>query len=106
LTFLLRRGPSGRRPVMPLMEGVGRGAGWAGRHAARLSGRGARWAAHRGGEMWERIPRDEIRSHLEDYRENVGEYMGRAREAIDDAVASELHDLRKAVRRQRKRLGI
>jgi hypothetical protein len=30
----------------------------------------------------------------------------RAREAIDDAVESELKDLRRAVRRQRKRLGI
>ena len=106
LTYLLRRGPSGRRPVLPLVESVGRGAGWAGRHAARLSGVGARWAAERGGEAWDRIPRDEIREHLGDYRDNVGEYMGRAREAIDDAVASELDDLRKAVRRQRKRLGV
>jgi hypothetical protein len=106
LTFLLRRGPSGRRPVMPLVERVGRGAGWAGRHAARLGGVGARWAADRGEAAWERIPRDEIREHLGEYRENVGEYMGRAREAIDEAVASELSDLRRSLRRQRKRLGI
>jgi hypothetical protein len=106
LTFLLRRGPSGRRPMMPLVETVGRGAGWAGRHATRLGGVGARWAAQRGEAMWDRIPRNEIREHVDEYRENVGEYMGRAREAIDDAVASELDDLRRAVRRQRKRLGI
>ena len=106
LTFMLRRGPSGRRPVTPLVEGVGRGAGWAGRHAARLGGVGARWAADRGGAAWERIARDEIREQLGEYREHIGEYMGRAREAIDDAVASELDDLRRAVRRQRKRLGI
>jgi len=106
LTYLLRRGPSGRRPVMPLVETVGRGAGWAGRHAVRLGRAGGRWAADHGGAAWERIPREEIREHLSDYRENVGEYMGRAREAIDEAVASELADLRRALRRQRKRLGI
>ena len=61
--------------------------------------RGARWAAERGEEAWERIPRQEISEHVSDY-------MGRAREAIDDVVESELNDLRRAVRRQRKRLGI
>jgi hypothetical protein len=45
------------------------------------------------------VPCDEIREHVSDY-------MGRAREAIDDAVDSELSDLRKAIRRQRKRLGV
>jgi hypothetical protein len=99
LTFILRRGPSGRRPVSPVLDRVGQGASWAGRHAARLGLRGARWAADRGEDAWERIPRHEIREHVSDY-------VGRAREAIDDAVASELHDLRRAVRRQRSRLGI
>lgn len=106
LTFLLRRGPSGRRPVMPLMAGMGRGAGWAGRHAARIGGAGAKWATHRGEAMWDRVPRQEIREQLSDYRDTIGEYVGRARETIDDAVASELADLRKSLRRQRKRLGI
>jgi hypothetical protein len=81
------------------MRGVGRGASWAGRHAARLGSSGARWTAKRGEEAWERIPRDEI-------RERVSEYAGRARSAIDDVVESELKDLRRAIRRQRKRLGI
>jgi hypothetical protein len=99
ITYLLRRGPSGRRPVTPVLERVGDGASWAGRHAARLGMRGARWAAERGEDAWDRIPRHEI-------RERVSEYFGRARDAIDDAVESELHDLRRAVRRQRKRLGI
>jgi hypothetical protein len=99
LTFMLRRGPSGRRPVMPAMEGVGRGATWAGRHAAKAGMAGARWAAKHGEAAWDRVPTDEIREH-------VSVYMGRARSAIDDAVASELQDLRRAVRRQRKRLGI
>jgi hypothetical protein len=106
LTFMLRRGPSGRRPVMPVMEGVGRGATWAGRKAARAGAVGARWTAKRGSEMWDRIPRDEIREHVSDYRDQVSEYLGRAREAIDDVVESELKDLRRAVRRQRKRLGV
>src|SRR6185503_6025112 len=35
LTFMLRRGPSGRRPMYPMMVGVGRGAKWAGSKAAR-----------------------------------------------------------------------
>ncbi len=99
LTFMLRRGPSGRRPVTPIIKGVGRGATWAGRRAARLSSGGMRWAAERGGDVWDRIPRDAIREH-------VSEYLGRAREAIDDAVVSELHDLRRSMRRQRRRLGI
>lgn len=99
LTFLLRRGPSGHRPMAPMLVGMGRGAAWASRRAAKLGVTGARWAADRGGAAWDRIPRDEIREH-------VSEYLGRAREAIDDAVESELHDLRRAVRRQRRRLGI
>lgn len=99
VTFMLRRGPSGRRPGAPIMLGMSRGAGWAGKHAVRLGTRGARWAADRGEDLWERIPRDEIREHVSDY-------MGRAREAIDDAVESELKMLRRAIRRQRKRLGL
>jgi hypothetical protein len=99
VTYALKRGPSGRRPLTPVLKGVGRGASWAGQHAARLGASGARWAAERGEEAWDRIPRDAIREHLEDY-------VGRAREAIDEAVDSELRDLRKAIRRQRKRLGV
>jgi len=99
LTFMLRRGPSGRRPGTPIMLGMSRGAGWAGRNALKLGSRGARWAADRGEDLWERIPRDEIREHVSDY-------MGRARETIDDAVEAELKMLRRAIRRQRKRLGL
>ena len=99
LTFMLRKGPSGKRPVSPMMEGMGVGAMWAGRHAARLGKRGARWARDRGEDAWDAIPRDEIREHVSDY-------MSRAHDAIDEAVQSELHDLRRSLRRQRKRLGI
>ena len=99
LTYMLRRGPSGGRPVSPVMRGLGRGAKWAGKHASRWGSRGGRWAAERGHDVWERIPREEI-------ADSITDYVGRAREAIDDAVESELKDLRRAIRRQQKRLGI
>lgn len=98
-TLLVRRGPSGSRPVSPMLRNAARGAKWAGLGAARLGARGASWARDTGSELWERIPRDEIRDH-------VREYLGKAHDTIDDVVESELRDLRKALRRQRKRLGI
>lgn len=98
-TLLVRRGPSGRRPVSPVLRGAALGAKWAGTGAARLGARGAAWARDAGEELWDRVPRDEIREH-------VREYLGKAHETIDDAVEHELRDLRRALRRQRKRLGI
>ena len=94
-TALLRRGPRGSRPIGPIMRGAGRGAMWAGRHGVR----GAKWAAERGADAWERVPREEI-------QERLGEYMESARESVADVVESELRDLRKAIRRRRKQLGI
>lgn len=73
------------------------GATWAGRRAARMGSAGARWAAERGEDLWDRT---------EDLREQVADYVGHAREVIDDAVDSELRDLRRAIKRQRKRLGV
>lgn len=99
VTFLLRRGPTGRSPMSPVVRGLGRGANWAGRNAGRLGVAGARWTAKRGEEAWDRIPRDEIREHVSDY-------VGSARDAIDEFVETELKDLRRAIRRQRKRLGV
>ena len=99
LTYMLRRSASGQRPLTPMLRELGRGAAWTGRRAVKYGTVGARWAADRGDALWERIPRDEIREHVSDY-------LTRAREAIDDAVENELKDLRRAVRRQRKRLGI
>ncbi len=99
LTYMIRRGPTGRRPVSPMLEGVSRGAGWAGRNAARLSKAGAHWAADRGEELWDRVPREQI-------ADRVTDYLGRAHDAIDDAVESELKDLRRMVARQRKRFGV
>jgi hypothetical protein len=128
ITLLLRRGPSGRRPVGPLVRYAGRGAalaGLAGMEGAKWAGsrglegarwagdravEGARWAAphakrgfrsavDRGGELVDRIPVDDV-------VEQVREYVDTARGAINDVVQDELNDLRKAVRRQRKRIGI
>lgn len=117
ITLLVRRGPSGGRPVGPLVRYAGRGAalaGIAGLEGAKWAGgraaEGARWAAprarrgfntavERGGELLERIPVDEVIEQVRDYADT-------ARDAINDVVKDELNDLRKAVRRQRKRIGI
>jgi hypothetical protein len=93
--LLLRRGPSGSRPIVPAARAVARGARWAGAHGAE----GARWAAQRGGDLWDRVPREEI-------ADTLGGYLETARKTIDEAVEDELKDLRRAIRRQRKRLGI
>lgn len=63
------------------------------------SGRGARWARSRGGELLDRIPTEEI-------EENVRDTVHEARERIDGFVRSELSDLRRALRKQRHRLGV
>jgi hypothetical protein len=94
-TALLRRGPRGHRPIAPIMRGAGRGVMWAGRQGAR----GARWAAERGEEMWDRVPREEIQERMQEYLES-------ARDSIGETVEHELRDLRKAIRRRRKQLGI
>jgi len=128
VTLLLRRGPTGRRPIGPMVRYAGRGAAlaglaglggakWAGdrglegaRWAGERAMEGARWAAprakrgfrtamDRGSELVDRIPVDDMVDHVRDY-------VDTAREAINDVVKDELDDLRKAVRRQRKRIGI
>ena len=71
------------------------GARWAAPHAKR----GFRTAVDRGGELVDRIPVDDV-------VDQVREYVDTARGAINDVVQDELNDLRKAVRRQRKRIGI
>ena len=82
------------------------GARWAGDRAAE----GARWAAprakrgfntavERGEDLIDRIP-------VDDMVEQVRDYVDTARDAINNVVKDELDDLRKSVRRQRKRIGI
>src|SRR6185503_17442552 len=63
-TLLLRRGPAGGRPISPMLRGMGRGAKWAGKGAALMGARGASWARDAGGELWDRVPRDEIREQV------------------------------------------
>lgn len=71
------------------------GARWAGKRGAKA----ARWAAERGEELIDRVPTDEIAEQVRDYVET-------AQETINNAVEHELRDLRRAIKRQRKRLGI
>ena len=115
-TMLLRQGPRGR-PITPIVTGIGRGARLAGEYGlegARLAGRhgaegarwagargakAARWAAERGEELIDRVPAEAI-------ADQVREYVESAQETINGAVESELRDLRRAIKRQRKRLGI
>jgi gas vesicle protein len=128
VTLMFRTGPGGRRPISPVLSATGKGAKWAalaGMEGARWAGdraapgakwagergrEGARWAAERsargykvarerGEELVDAIP-------LDDITDGVREYVDGAREAINDVVRSEMNDLRKAVRRQRKRIGI
>jgi hypothetical protein len=99
ITFMLRRGPSGRRPISPALEGAGRGLKWAGVNAWKAGSRGAKWAGEQGEELWERVPRDEI-------RRGVRHGYEAAKESVDDVVESELRSLRRAIRRRRKQLGL
>jgi hypothetical protein len=94
-TLLLRRGPSGLRPVTPLL----RGARVGGQAAARAGLAGALWAKEHGSELIDRIPVDRI-------EHDVRETVGAARERIDGFVQQELRDLRRMLRQQRKRMGV
>lgn len=118
IALLVRRGPAGVRPIVPVMGAVGRGArmagtaGLAGAHWAgeqlepaakwtrKRAKHGAKWARKRGGDMMDHLP------DVEDITDTVGEYLDSARESINDAVEGEIRGLRKAIRRQRKRVGI
>ena len=60
--------------------------------------RGRKWAGRRRGRMRGVSPAA--------VRNQIGEYLEAARDTVADTVESELKDLRRQVRRQRKRLGI
>jgi hypothetical protein len=64
-----------------------------------------RQAARRGGKLAQRGGRAAMAAP-EVVREQVGEYLSSAREAITDTVEAELKDLRRSIRRQRRRLGL
>jgi hypothetical protein len=128
VTLLFRMGPSGRRPIGPIVGAAGRGARWAGlaglegaRWAGERAAPGARWAADQGREGAAWAAKRTARGYraakergaelvddlpLDDVADSVREYVDTAREAINDVVREEMSDLRKAVRRQRKRIGI
>jgi hypothetical protein len=96
LTLLLRRGPRGRRPATVMAHAARRGAVQAGRSGAA----GARNLARHGERLLDALP------PVDEVGEAIGEYLETAREAIDDVVAREVKDLKKAIRRKRKRFGI
>jgi gas vesicle protein len=100
VTMLLRRGPHGSRPAGMLLSAAGAGATNAGKWAGRGARRGAEWVGDRGEAIRDRLP------SLEDVAEELGDYMSAARETISDTVSDELRDLRKAIRKQRKRIGV
>jgi hypothetical protein len=118
IALLVRRGPGGVRPIVPVVDAMGRGArmagvaGLAGAHwagdalepAAKWTGkrarRGAKWARKRGSQVVEQLP------DVEDVTDTVREYLDSARETINEAVESEIRGLRKAIKRQRRRVGI
>jgi gas vesicle protein len=94
-TLLMRRGPSGERPVSPVL----RGAGAASKSALRAGAAGAVWAREHGGELLDRIPADRIESEVRDT-------IGAARDRIDGFMRQELRGLRRALRNQRKEMGV
>jgi hypothetical protein len=85
-TLLLRRGPSGRRPIAVGASGA--------TLPLRLAGRSVAGVLREPPSRRAAVER-QVRSFLE-----------AARERIDDAVESELRDFRGALKRQRKRLGL
>lgn len=100
VTLLLRRGPGGARPLRTAMTAAGSGATVASRWAGKRARQGAEWVGERGGALRERMP------SMDDVAEEVADYLSAARETISDTVTDELRDLRKAIRKQRKRLGV
>ena len=72
--------------------------------AARAVGRDVRRQVPRGGRRASGWASEHLRP--EEIRDQVGGFVSAARDAINDAVEEELRDLRKSIRRQRRKLGI
>lgn len=100
ITMLFRRGPRGARPAGMLLAAAGTGAASAGRLAGRGARRGAEWIGDAGEAVRDRMP------SLDDVAGEISDYLSAARETISDTVSDELRDLRKAIRKQRKRMGV
>lgn len=106
VTLLIRRGPGGRRPLVAGMELAGRGArvaGMAGMTGAKVAGRAAARNARDG---WSRGMEWAGELPLDDVGDQLRHYLDAAKGAIEDTVSGELQDLRKSIRRRRRRLGI
>lgn len=105
ITLLVRAGMPSRRQGFRGMGLAGRGAelaslaGIAGAGMARKAASGARRGFERGREIAEDISLDGVGEQLHDYFEA-------AKAAVEDTVSGELQDLRKSIRRRRRRLGI
>ena len=70
------------------------------RHPVRYAvGRGRKWARKRGSELGDMMDGEALRAQVRDYVES-------ARDTVSDTVESELKDLRRSIRRQRRRLGL
>lgn len=77
------------------------------RALVQLAGKGAtRYGRHRFKQVADRTASVLDRLPLEDIGAALGDQLAAAREAIDEVVAEEVKDLRKAIHRQRKRLGV
>lgn len=95
LALVARERARRRRPAARFERLTRRGVN----EAKRLRDRGMKWASHQG---------DAIRdnAHVSEIGDSVAEYLETARRTIDDAVTREIRDLRRAIRRERKRLGV
>ncbi|HEY7894629.1 MAG TPA: hypothetical protein VIC24_06990 [Gemmatimonadaceae bacterium] len=95
LALVARERARRRRPAARFERLTRRGV----KEAKRLRDRGMQWAAHQGDAL-----RDN--AHVSEIGDSVAEYLETARRTIDDAVTREIRDLRRAIRRERKRLGV
>lgn len=89
--YLLRPRPR-PRGVLAALELAGGRTGKTARRVRKV-------VDQRGGQIADALSPDEMRGHLK-------EYLGEARERISDAVEDELRDLRRAVRKRRRQLGV
>ncbi len=103
--MLLRRRPLNRGSMARGLELAGKDArlaslaGVAGAEMAGKAAKGARRGYERGMEWAEDLSFDGVGEQLQ-------EYFEAAKGAIEDTVSGELQDLRKSIRRQRRRLGV
>lgn len=105
VTMLLRRSPAPRTALSRGREMASRGAEMASRAGAtgaRMAGRAADEArrGYKRGRDWV----DDL--SLDGVGEQLHDYLDAAKEAVEDTVSGELQDLRKSIRRRRRRLGI